>query len=51
MANIEQMRDYLINHTKYAHSLNWKAKVERMPFNQVLAVYIRLINQPNSTVK
>lgn len=45
MANIEQMRNYLINNTKYAHSLTWKAKVEKMSFNQVLAVYMRLIEQ------
>lgn len=49
--SVELMRDYLINKTKYAHSISWKEKVERMSDAQVIAVYMRLLSESERNAK
>ena len=39
---IETMRDALKNHTKYCNSSKWINRVNQMPDNQVIAVYMRM---------
>lgn len=39
---IEIMRDALKNHTKYRNSSKWINRVNQMPDNQVIAVYMRM---------
>lgn len=36
---MNQMRTYISQHPKYRNSLKWKARVMRMPENQVVALY------------
>lgn len=36
---IMQMRNYISQHPKYRNSPKWKARVSRMPENQVVALY------------
>lgn len=37
--DMNQMRDYISKHPKYRNSPKWKARVMRMPENQVVALY------------
>ena len=37
--DINQMRIYISQHPKYRNSPKWKARVMRMPENQVVALY------------
>lgn len=36
---MNQMRTYISQHPKYRNSPKWKARVMRMPENQVVALY------------
>lgn len=36
---MNQMRTYISQHPKYKNSPKWKARVMRMPENQVVALY------------
>lgn len=40
---ISYMRDMLERHTKYSGSDKWRAKVRRMPDDQILAIYTRFV--------
>lgn len=40
--NIQEMRKQLQNNTKYKYSEKWYNRVEHMPDNQVIAVYMRM---------
>lgn len=37
--DMNQMRTYISQHPKYRNSPKWKARVMRMPENQVVALY------------
>ena len=39
---VVEMRWLLKNNTKYKNSQKWATKVDRMPDNQVIAVYMRM---------
>ena len=39
---VAEMRRLLKNNTKYMNSQKWATKVDRMPDNQVIAVYMRM---------
>ena len=47
---IEIMRDALKNHTKYRNSYKWINRVNQMPDNQVIAVYMRMKRAGEITV-
>ncbi len=36
---IDQERTYIMQHPKYRHSVNWRARVMKMPDSQVHAIY------------
>lgn len=37
--NIDQMRIYISQHPKYRNSPFWRSRCQRMPANQVVAIY------------
>ena len=41
---IAYCREMLLKHSKYKDSNNWKEKVYRMPADQVLAIYNRMLH-------
>lgn len=48
MSDIDQKRDYVMGLYK---SDGWKAKVRKMPDNQVIAIYMREVNKAKERPK
>ncbi len=40
-----QMRNYILQHQKYAESQTWKDKVMKMKDNQVIAIYYKFLKE------
>lgn len=45
MANIAQMREYISKHPRYKNSMAWRDRCQRMPSNQVVAIYNKFLQQ------
>ena len=45
MSDIRQMRDYISRHPRYKNSNTWRDRVQRMPENQVIAIFYKFQKQ------
>lgn len=43
-----QMRNYILQHPKYAESQTWKDKVMKMKDSQVIAIYYKFLKEDKS---
>ncbi len=41
--NVQQMRYAIANCNKYRNSPTWRARVNRMPDDQIIAIYYRFV--------